>query len=120
MQYKIEFYEKENGEIPIKQFLDSLPYKHKAKAFWEIDLLKEYGTEIKEPYSKAMSGEDYKGIWELRIKFARDISRIFYFMPAGDTFILLHGFLKKTEETPKREIEVAKRYMEDYKRRFCK
>lgn len=111
-------YEKENKENPVKDFLLSLSSKHRAKALWEIGLLAEHGQKLKEPYSKVITGDDYKGLWELRIKFARDISRIFYFMPVGDTFILLHGFLKKTQKTPKWELETAKRYMEDYKRRF--
>lgn len=48
------------------------------------------------------------GLWELRIKFASDISRIFYFYP------LAH---KKTDKTPKREIETAKKRMADYLKR---
>lgn len=118
MNWKVEFYQKENGEYPVKEFIDELPKKHLAKALWEVSLLQEYGIELKEPYTKSLKGDEYKGIWELRIKFASDISRIFYFMPVGDTFVLLHGFVKKTEETPKGEIEIAKRYMNDYKRRF--
>jgi len=119
MKWNIEIYQKENGEIPLVDFFNSLPAKHKAKIYWEIELLKEFGTELKEPYSKAIKGEDYKGLWELRIKFASDISRIFYFLPLEHTFILLHGFIKKTEKTPKKELEIAKKNMEDYLRR-CK
>ncbi len=118
MKWKIVVYEKENGEKPVEDFWLSLPAKHKSKAIWEIDLLAEYRTALKEPYAKAISGDEYRGIWERRIKFASDISRVFYFMPIGDMFILLHGFMKKTQETPKREIETAKKYMEDYLRRF--
>ncbi len=114
MVWNIEIYQKENGEIPLVDFINSLPAKHKAKVFWEIELLKEFGIELKEPYSKAIKGDEYKGLWELRIKFASDISRIFYFLPFESTFILLHGFVKKTERTPKKELEIAKKYVEDY------
>jgi phage-related protein len=120
MKRTIIIYEKQNGEQPVKEFLLSLPSKHKAKAVWEINLLSEYGTNLREPYSKALTGDYCKGLWELRVKFASDISRIFYFMPIGNTFVLLHGFIKKTTGIPKREIETAKRYMADYKRRFEK
>lgn len=119
MKWNIEIYQKENGEIPLVDFFNDLPPKHKAKIYWEIELLKEFGTELKEPYSKAIKGENYKGLWELRIKFASDISRIFYFLPLESTFILLHGFIKKTEKTPKKELEIAKKNMDDYLRR-CK
>jgi phage-related protein len=114
MEWNIELYQKENGEVPVLKFLENLSPKHKAKAFWEIELLKEFGTSLKEPYSKAIKGDNYKGLWELRVKFASDISRIFYFLPLEKTFILLHGFVKKTEKTPKAELEIAKNFMEDY------
>ena len=37
-------------------------------------------------------------------------------MPVGNTFVLLHGFIKKTEGTPRGELEIAMRYMEDYRK----
>ncbi len=117
MTWIVDFYEKENGDMPVMEFLDSLPTKHKAKAEKSIDLLEEYGMGLKEPYVKRITGKEYKGLYELRIKFASDISRIFYFMPVGTTLILLHGFLKKTQKTPKKELEIAKKYMTDYVRR---
>ncbi len=115
---KVEVYKKENGKEPITEFLISLSEKHRAKVIWEIELLREFGTDLKEPHIKAVTGKEYKGLWELRIKFAGDISRILYFMPVKDNFILLHGFIKKTEKTPKRELDSALRYMEDYKRKL--
>ncbi|HEY5466181.1 MAG TPA: type II toxin-antitoxin system RelE/ParE family toxin [Clostridia bacterium] len=49
--------------------------------------------------------------------FASNISRIFYFTYSQDTFVLLHGFTKKTNQTPDRELERAMRYKLDYERR---
>lgn len=117
MKWIVDFYEKENGDVPVMEFLESLPTKHKAKAQKSIDLLEEYGMGLKEPYVKHITGKEYKGLSELRIKFASDISRIFYFMPVGTKLILLHGFLKKTQKTPKRELDTAKKYMIDHLRR---
>jgi phage-related protein len=114
MAFEIKFYERENKQVPVKEFLKSLPVKHAAKASRSIDLLEKFGTNLTKPYVIAMKGK-YKGLWELRVKFASDISRIFYFMPVGDTFVLLHGFVKKTDETPPGELEIAKRYMDDYR-----
>ena len=116
MVFEIIFYEKENSQNPVKEFLKSLPKKHSAKAYWSIELLEKFGTNLTEPYIKPIKSDKYKGLWELRIKFASDISRIFYFMPVGNTFVLLHGFVKKTEGTPVGELEIAKRYMEDYRK----
>ncbi len=118
MKNNIIFYKKENGVSPAEEFIDSLPVKHKAKALWEIDLLEEYGTNLKDPYASQVTGSRYKGLWELRIKFASDISRIFYFMPVGKVFIILHGFVKKSKETPENELETALRYMKECLRRI--
>ena len=118
IMWTVIFYEKENGENQVKEFLDSLPAKLKAKALFEIDLLEQYGIDLREPYTKALQGGNYRGLWELRIKLGSDASRIFYFLPIRNTFVLLHGFLKKSEETPKREMEIAYRRMEDYRRRY--
>lgn len=111
--WKIEFYEKENGEIPVQDFLLSVDKKMRAKAFKEIDLLEEYGTNLREPYSKAIKS----GIFELRIKVATDISRVFYFFFDGKKIVLTNGFIKKTQKTPEREIEKALQYKADYERR---
>lgn len=97
--------------------MNSLPFKLKTKAFRDIELLYKYGSGLGEPYVKAIKGKKYKGLYELRIKFASDIVRIFYFTYYNDQYVLLHGFIKKTMATPPREIEKALAYMEDYKRR---
>ncbi len=117
MNWDVEFYKKENGDVPILEFLLSLTPKMRAKAYSEIELLKKHGLDLREPYVKAIKGDHYKGIFELRIKFASDISRIFYFAYSNNTFVLLSGFIKKTNETPRHELERAKRYKEDYERR---
>lgn len=88
---KIELYATADGKEVVAEFLESLPPKHQSKAFREIDLLEEFGNGLKEPYVKHIEGE----IWELRIKFASDISRIFYFTWQAETVVLLHGFIKK-------------------------
>ena len=111
--YRIEFYTTAEGKEVVAEFLDSLPEKHQAKAFREIDLLEEFGNALKEPYVKHIEGE----IWELRIRFSSDISRIFYFTWNTETIVLLHGFLKKTQKTPRSEIEMAKKRLLDYHNR---
>ena len=75
------------------------------------------GKDLKEPYVKAINGKKNKGLYELRIKFSSDIARIFYFTYCNNKYVLLHGFIKKTMKTPENEIDKARKYMEDYKRR---
>ena len=111
--WEIVFYETESGAVPVQEFLDSLPRKHHAKALRDIDVLREYGTTLREPHVKHIDGK----MWELRIKSASDISRIFYFVPTGNGIVLLHGFVKKTRKAPAKEIDTATNYLIDYQRR---
>ena len=111
--WEIELFTTASGEEPVADFLDGLPRKHRAKAIWEIELLATQGTGLTLPYVKHIDG----GLWELRIKFSSDISRIFYFIPLQDRIVLLHGFVKKTDHTPPGEIDIAKKRMLDYSKR---
>ena len=71
-----------------------------------VKSLSKYGTRLGEPYVKHLDGD----IWELRpLK-----NRILFFGYDGEQFILLSHFIKKTQKTPKREIDKAKRRMKDY------
>ncbi len=117
MDWEIEFYQKETGEIPVEDFLLSLNPKLRAKAYSDILLLKKLGINIREPFSTPIKGEHHKGLFELRVKFSSDITRIFYFLFEKNTFVLLHGFVKKTNKTPERELKKALNYKLDYERR---
>ncbi|WP_368489730.1 type II toxin-antitoxin system RelE/ParE family toxin [Clostridium sp. BJN0013] len=72
--------------------------------------------DLREPHSKPIKD----GIFELRIKLGSDISRIFYFFCVGNRIILTNGFIKKTQNTPKSEIDRALRYKADYEGRYGK
>ena len=74
-----------------------------------INILQAYGNTIGAPVMKHLDGE----IWELRP--LRD--RVLFAGVVGGRYVLLHQFVKKTQKTPKREIEQAKRELEDFKRR---
>ena len=117
MEYEIELYEKVDGEIPVLDFILSLGPKQQAKVFREIELLKKFGNELHFPHVRKMEGEKYNSLWELRIEFASDAFRIFYFMYYQNRSILLHGFSKKTQKTPAKELETAFNRMNDYLRR---
>lgn len=119
MNWEVEYYQKDNGEIPVEDFLLSLAPKLRAKAYSDIMLLARLGTNIREPYAAPLKGDKYKGLFELRTKFSSDITRIFYFTYDQNKFVLLHGFVKKTNKTPERELDRAIRYKKDYESR-CK
>lgn len=111
--WEIEFYETENNKIPVQDFLNSLDKKMRAKAIKEILLLKDLGILIREPYSKHIKD----GVFELRIKFGSNVSRIFYFFFVWDKIVLTNGFIKKSQKTPQEEITKALKYKLDYERR---
>ena len=115
--FEIDLYQKENGRIPVKEFLLSLNPKLRAKAILDIELLQKHGNELREPYVKSMKGKNNKGLYELRIKFSKDAARIFYFTYYDNKYVLLNGFIKKSMKTPRKEIARAVRYMQDYKSR---
>lgn len=112
-RFEVEFYEKENGEQPAKEFMLSLDKKLRAKLADTIMILQDNGYELREPYSKHIS----EGIFELRAKQGSDITRVMYFFYVDRHIILTNGFIKKTQKTPQSEIEKAKRYRSDYLKR---
>ena len=118
MKWNIELYEDNSGKVPVLEFIESLPAKHKAKVYREIDLLEHFGINLTYPHTRKMEGEKYKKLWELRIKFGSDISRVFYFAHINNTFVLLHGFVKKSNKTPSKELNKAIDSMNDYLERW--
>ena len=113
MKWNIELYDK-NDKVPVLDFIQTLPAKQQAKIRREIDLLESFGVNLSYPHTKKIEGDMYKGLWELRIQFSSNHSRIFYFLHLNSTFVLLNGFLKKSNKTPTKELKLAKQYMEDY------
>ena len=116
--YEIEFYETEDGKCPIWDFLEALRLRaptnkdariqHKQASLY-IELLQQNGTHMNAEITKHLDD----GIWELR----PGNNRVFYFFYQNDTYVLLHQFRKKSQKTPKREIEKAKTERNDYLRR---
>lgn len=109
-KFEVEFYTKNNGDKPAKDFILSLDTKMKAKILGLIDVLEEKGMQLREPYSKHLQD----GIFEIRAKVGTDITRVLYFFYYGKRIILTNGFVKKTQQTPKNEIKLAKSYRKDF------
>ncbi len=86
--------------------------KVKLKIIWTIELIEDL-ERVPETYLKHI--ESAKGLYEIRIKLGKDIFRIFCFFDQGRLIILTNGFQKKTQKTPKKEIEKALKIMEEYK-----
>jgi len=112
MEWTIEYYLADNDRSPVRDFIDSLSAASKAKFIFIADLLTKYGLNVREPYVKPIAGS--RKLFEIRIKDRQNIHRIFYFAFTGRKLILLHGFTKKTDKTPLREIQIAEARMKDY------
>lgn len=110
--HKIKFYRDKNGKEPVAEYIAELADKNDKdsriklnKIRYYMKILNQYGTQAGEPYIKHLDGD----IWELRP--LRD--RIIFVGWVNGTYILLHHFVKKTQKTPAREIEKAKKELAD-------
>ena len=113
MQFQVEFYDTEDGRTPTQEFLDSLEPKMNAKMVGLMEILEEKGYSLREPYSAPL--ED--GIFELRAVQGSNISRALFFFYVQGRIVITHGFIKKTQKTPRAQIELAKKYRADFLRR---
>jgi phage-related protein len=113
-KWVIDFYTTSNNVNPIYNYLITLPIKDKARIINDIELLKDYGTNLGLNKQRKISGRRYEGLWELRIRFGTNFYRILYFLHFRSTFVLLHCFQKKSKKTDRRHLETAKKRMKDY------
>ena len=115
-EFKVIAYKKKNGDIPVEEFLNSIDFKMRVKIFGLLKILQEKGNMLREPYSKYLGD----GIFELRCIFGSDITRVLYFFYYEGKIILTNGFVKKTQKTPKEEIQIAKNRRVDFIERMMK
>lgn len=103
--WQIQFYEDHRGKSPALDYINSLPIRDKAKVYNVLRLLEEFGIALAMPHTRRIEGS----LWELR----PGDNRLFYFLYSEKQFVILHGFRKRTMQTPKKEIETALRRMKD-------
>ena len=88
-----------------------LPDKLQAKMLRLFDLVEEHGAHLGEPHTKALS----YGLFELRAKALEGIARSIFYYISGKKIMVLHVFIKKTQKTPKKELEIAVKRMQEVK-----
>jgi len=92
-------------------FLKKQPEKVQNKIYKVIEIIETF-ERIPETYLKQIKGA--KGLYEARIRIGKNIWRVFCFFDKGQLVILLTGFQKKTQKTPKKEIKKAQKLMLEY------
>ncbi|MDA3910843.1 MAG: type II toxin-antitoxin system RelE/ParE family toxin [Bacteroidales bacterium] len=92
-------------------FLKGLPEKAQNKIFKIIEAIETF-ERVPANYLKYIKGTE--GLFEARAKLGSDTWRVFCFFDDGKLVILLNGFTKKTQKTPKKEIAKAERLMKEY------
>ena len=103
--WSVEFYIDARGRTPALEFMRSLPSRDRAALLRAIDLLEEFGTALGLPHARPI-----EGLWELR----GGSGRLFYFAHTGRRLVILHGYRKKSQKAPQREIRMAQRRWADF------
>ena len=111
--FEIVFFETKNGRAPVRENLEALLEPDQAKAAAHLKLLEQYGHTLKEPHVKHMQDK----LRELRFKISAGQYRVFFFFHVGAKVVLVHSIVKKTQETPKPELDLALRRMREWMRR---
>jgi phage-related protein len=104
MNYTIEYFHSR-----VKTQIESWPDGILADYARLVELLMEFGPNLRMPHSRAMGG----GLFELRPRGREGTGRAFYCFVVGHRVVILHGFVKKTQETPEQELRIARRRMKE-------
>ena len=96
--YFLDFYEKQ-------------PENVQSKIEWTLNLIR-VTRQVPEKYFKHLEGTN--GLYEIRVEVGRNIYRIFSFFDKGNLVVLGNAFQKKSQKTPKKELEKALKIMEEY------
>lgn len=106
MSWSIEY-----ASPDVEQFVLKLPPGLGAKYLRLTDLMLEFGPNPGVPRTRPMAG----GLFELRVKGQEGIARVFYCTVIGKRIVMLHGFVKKSQKTPTKELKIARRRLLEVK-----
>ena len=104
MDWKIEYYSE-----TVQHEILALPGGLLARYIHLTDRMIDFGPNLGMPHTRSMD----KSLFELRIKAAEGIARVFFFVRTGQRIVMLHQFVKKSQKTPPKEIKIARRRMKE-------
>lgn len=100
---RVRFYRTREGREPVREWLIGLPADER-KAIGDDIRTMQFGWPLGMPLVRALEG----GIWEVRTRLPQRIARVLFATLEGEA-VLLHGFIKKSQETPLHELRLARR-----------
>ena len=104
MNWKVTFF---NDRVEAD--INALPVGLVARFLRYAERMEVYGPDLGMPHTRSMGD----GLFELRLKAAEGIARVFFCTVVGRRIVMLHQFVKKSERTPKRELKVAQNRMKE-------
>lgn len=104
MGYSIEYF-----HARVQSAIESWPVDVVADYARIVELLMEHGPQLRLPYSRAFGD----GLFELRPRGQSGIGRAFYCFLVGQRVVVLHAFIKKTQQTPEHELKLARKRMKE-------
>jgi phage-related protein len=107
MRYSIVYYSQE-----VQEEIMNLPVTLQARFIGLTDRMMEHGPNLGLPHTDAFGG----GLFELRLKGAEGIARVFFCLIVKQQIVMLHSFIKKTQKTPDKELKLAKQRMKEFKK----
>jgi phage-related protein len=105
-KWDVVLYSSKDGSDSVLQEIDDFGENDAVKVFKVVELLKKYGHAVLETHIKHIDEK----IWEIKV----DRYRVLYFLYENQHYILIRAVMKKTQKTPKREIEIAEKRYADY------
>jgi hypothetical protein len=113
-KWQVLYYFREDGSMPVKEYIDNLSLRERAKTMAFIELLEDKGPNLPRPFADLL--ED--GIHELRIKLKGTQVRVLYFFCYQNIIVLTNVFNKHLDKVPKGKIKLAKESRMDFLNRF--
>ncbi len=107
MRYSIVYYSQE-----VQEEIMNLPVTLQARFIGLTDRMMEHGPNLGLPHTNSFGG----GLFELRLKGAEGIARVFFCLIVKQQIVMLHSFIKKTQKTPDKELKLAKQRMKEFKK----
>jgi phage-related protein len=111
---EVKFYRTLDGRCPVADYLDELSSKQVEKVLWTLRAVRTLHPVPAQYLQKMTATND---LWEVRVTLAGNIFRLLDFYDKARALVLSHGFTKKTQKTPPREIKTAERRKHDYENR---